>query len=527
MRRPWTLDRRSFTVGLGALGGAIVLGCGSGDDGAQPSGPAAGGDGRLPRLASVKLTTERTIVPSRAVASPADARSPMDPTARASLVASGFGAYAYGPGEPLVGRMPDGSSAPAPGPNPRLLVRFAHLTDVHLTDDESPIRFERFDSPPPLDAVARPHAPYVGRMLNAAVRTLNAVHESSPLAFVLVGGDVVESAQQNELAWFLGTITGGAAPVACDSGDVSDLTAGPGNDAKDAYVPEGLAVPWLFTTGNHDALVMGLTQISAANQALAEGDQSRDGFTDWTQPGGVVRTGATTADPRRKPLAREDFAAAIAADGDGHGLAHAAVAGRSCYTSDVAGTPLRLVVHDTTAEGGGSEGVVRKSVVAAFLKPALDAALADGKWVVLVAHHPIGALTDGAGSDAETQADALAPADFVALLGAYPNIVLGVTGHTHENLAGWVTTGAGAGFWEFQTSSLVDFPNQMRLVEISDADNGHLAISLVGVDFATDDDPLAETARSLAVLDYTSGWGGGSPGALEDRNVILYAKLPA
>jgi hypothetical protein len=272
---------------------------------------------------------------------------------------------------------------------------------------------------------------------------------------------------------------------------------------------------------------MGMSKITPQNQAQAVGGTSTTGFTDWTQPGGVVRSGDDVPDAQRKPLMRAEMLPTIAADADGHGLSGASVAGRSCYTHDVAGTPLRFIVHDTAAEGGGSDGVVRKSVVDSFLKPALDAALAAGKWVVLASHHPLTSLSDGSGADAETQADAMAPADFLALLGGYPNIVLGVTGHTHENLVSWLATSTGAGFWEFQTSSLVEFPNQMRLVEIADEDNGLLSFTLVGVDFATDDDPVAEEARHLSVLDHTSGWGGGAVGTTEDRNVILYAKKPA
>ncbi|PKN39868.1 MAG: hypothetical protein CVU63_13810, partial [Deltaproteobacteria bacterium HGW-Deltaproteobacteria-20] len=66
-----------------------------------------------------------------------------------------------------------------------------------------------------------------------------------------------------------------------------------------------------------------------------------------------------------------------------------------------------------------------------------------------------------------------------------------------------------------------------RLVEIADENNGYLSIQLIGVDFATDDDVVAEEGRRLAILDHTSGWGAGYEGTPSDRNVKLYVALPS
>jgi len=481
----------------------------------------------LPPWSSAKLTTERTIVLGRTPLTSADARSPMDPAARDSLLADGFGSYEWGPGEPVQTRLaPGASTPPAAGPNARKLVRLVHVTDVHITDDESPIRLELLDGAHPTDGAARPQAPFMGRILNAAVRTVNALHADEPVDFVLVTGDATDSAQKNEITWFL-QIMDGADSVACDSGDVNDPEPGTGNDPKDPFKAEGLAVPWFFALGNHDALVLGINPITPQIQQKAMGDYSVGGFTDWTQPGGAVRKGETTPDEHRKPLTRDEMVPLLASAGGGHGVGGTSVANRVCYTMDVEGTPLRFIVYDTAAEGGGASGVVRKSVVDAFLRPALEAAKAEGKWVILASHHGISSLSDGSEADSETRADAMLPADVLALFASYGNVILSITGHTHEHVVEWLDAGGGKGYWEIQTSSLVEFPNQMRLVEVTDEDNGYLSVQLVGIDFSTEGDDVAEQGRTFSILDHTSGWGAGSAGTAADRNVKLYVAKPS
>ena len=73
---------------------------------------------------------------------------------------------------------------------------------------------------------------------------------------MVLGGDNADNAQQNELDWFL-SILDGAPSVECDSGKDDDPVTGPDNDPKDPFVAEGLKVPWLWVTGNHDILNQG------------------------------------------------------------------------------------------------------------------------------------------------------------------------------------------------------------------------------------------------------------------------------
>lgn len=519
--KPIFISRRSFVLWAAATGSSAWLGCSSADD------PTVGIPFRepaeLPPLESASLTTERTIVPAIDRLTDPEPRNPIVPADREALLADGFGDYDYGSGLPVLDRMPDDSAPPAPGAGARRLVRFIHTTDLHVTDDESPARFASFDEPDSLDSAARPQAAYMGRVLNAAVRTVNAVNRDETIDFVMLGGDSTDSALANEMGWLIGVLSGTTA-VTCDSGAANDPQPGAANDPKDPFVPEGLDVPWRFCMGNHDTLVMGVSEITEYGQSVAMGNYCASGARDWAQPGGPVSSGDWIADEQRRPLQRAEGLELIASDGDGHGLHGRPQADKANYTFDVDGTDLRFVVHDTASETGGSEGLVRRSDLDSFLVPALDQAVTDGKWVVLVSHHPLVSISDGAMASDEAQAEAVLAAELEELFSSYDNVVLSLTGHRHRHAIRWVA-GAGGGFWEVLTCSLVEFPQQMRLVEISDEDNGHLAITLVGVDYATDDDPVADEGRRLAVMDYTARWGNGSPGAEPDRNVKLYVPL--
>jgi hypothetical protein len=341
----------------------------------------------------------------------------------------------------------------------------------------------------------------------------------------MLSGDSIDSALENELGWLVGILSGAAA-VQCDSGMLNDPLPGPGNDPKDPFAAEGLTMPWRFCLGNHDALVMGVGEITDLAAMTATGDYCAGGARNWAVPGAPVEQGDWVADAERVPLLRDQIMEFVASDGDGHGLGGRPMSDKANYTFDVEGSALRFVVFDSACEAGGEQGLVRRSDMDGFLRPALDQAAADGKWAILVAHHPLRAIGGGFLSDPETQADAMESAEVQQVLCSYPNLVLSLAGHTHDHVVSWVSCDGTNGFWEVQTSSLVDFPGQLRLCEISDEDNGYLAIQLVGVDYATDGDDVAEEARRLMILDCFSGSTRSGAGTADDRNVKLYVPIP-
>ncbi len=447
----------------------------------------------------------------------------------ATYESGGFGDDAAGPGQKYTTVVFDGSAAPKAGPNAKRLVRFVHMPDLQLMDDESPTRLGSFDAADTTSSALRPQDEFECRIVNAAVRTVNALHRKDPIAFLLLGGDNADSAQGNEHDWVL-DILGGADSVKCDSGDPDDPVPGPDNDGKDPFKAEGLAIPFKWVTGNHDVLVQGNLKVEPAISMKALGTVSGGGTRDYSagQDGNINKGNFVVPDPKRGLLTRADLMAKIAAHQDGHGVGPEQTAsGKAIYTFDVDGTPLRFLVLDTAAETGGADGILHKGDVDKYIAPKLDKAKADNKLVILASHHAVDSLTMDGGAFGSAQPDALLAADWTKILAAYPNVIFSMVGHTHRHRIQKVQTDATHGFFEVMTSAIADYPHEFRVVEIFDQDNGYLMLRGTVTDYSVENDPVAAEGLRRGIIDYTSGYapdiGPGQPG---DRNVELWIKKP-
>ena len=129
----------------------------------------------------------------------------------------------------------------------------------------------------------------------------------------------------------------------------------------------------------------------------------------------------------------------------------------------------------------------------------LEAAEAADELVVLFSHHAIPSLTadvpdelaapctaaDPHGHDINPGCD-LDPrdsspihlgADLTALLHDHPNVVAWVAGHSHQNTVDPYPNPSGTGgFWSIRVAAEADWPQQSRLLEIFDNEDGTLSI---------------------------------------------------
>ena len=439
---------------------------------------------------------------------------PATSTLQTTLVdRDGDGFLERGPGEPLKG--PEGG---------RVLAAFGQLTDTHVRDEESPARvpfLDRLGSP--LDSTFRPQEAFSTQVLDAAVRALNREHPQA----VVITGDIVDSAQENELDDALAVLNGGV--VAPDSGrpgydgvqsasNPDPFYFRPDNDAprhpgalaaaQGRFRASGLRMPWYPAVGNHDVLVQGEVPATDAIEAVATGDRMVTGIDPAYLPptldeddaaeavdvllrNGEVfgRAETVPADPARRHLAPAELVSRLAS-----AAGVRPVADRLHYTFDVG--EVRGIVLDTASRSGGSRGVVTARQVAW-----LRAQLATDRWNVVFAHNP---LESSEGGEA-----ALAVLDDARVAAV-------VSGNRHRN-----TIEPRDGYWLIGTSSLADFPQQARMFRLREARDGAVLETWM-VDH--DGRGLAGAARELAYLDAQGGRPQGFAGRRTDRNARLFVQ---
>ena len=205
-------------------------------------------------------TRQKTILPLNL---PPDAPG-LAPSNVAAYTSSGFGAWQWGPGADEGAKfdlMPPGYAG---APHAARLLSFFSISDIHITDKESPAQVpyagwsaayleggpgglnQSAYSPVMLDTTFH---------LDAAVKTINALHRATPFDFGLSLGDVCNSAQYNELRWFIDVMDG--LPIRPSSGDHLGETD---IDYQISYQAAGLdrSIPWYAVIGNHDQFWMGI-----------------------------------------------------------------------------------------------------------------------------------------------------------------------------------------------------------------------------------------------------------------------------
>ncbi|KAF0234425.1 MAG: hypothetical protein FD177_806 [Desulfovibrionaceae bacterium] len=517
------LSRRSFI--RTSLAGVAWITCG-----ALPSVWA-----QTAKPAVIPWTTfERTVIPVPV----SDASPKIAPNEIHKFAQYGYGQWQEGQGLPMEKRydlMPRGYSG-AKAKKAARLVRFFAISDIHLTDKESPAQVIFWGLQKAISSAYSPVMMCTPHVLDAAVRTVNALHKQDSIDFGISLGDACNSTQYNELRWYLDILDGKAITPSSGAHAGADTI-----DYQKPFQAVGLdtSIPWYQALGNHDQFWMGtapvddhLRQVYVGEQILdlgnifTQGVASRGiymGTLDGNTPNGeIIGMGPVSdfpspprvaADPDRRSLLRKQWMGEFfntSSKPVGHGFSQENLdQDFGCYSfAPKSDLPLKIIVLDNTqkAEDPNAQGFTWHGTVDQkrweWLVSELDKGQAEGQLMVIACHIPIGVEKPGANMSWWSKAYVSEEALF-AKLHEYPNLILWMAGHRHFNT---VTAFASPdpkrpelGFWQVETSSLRDFPQQFRMFEIIRNSDDTVSILTTNVDPLVEEGSLAARSRSYAV----------------------------
>jgi len=505
---------------------------------------------------NVQTTLQKTIVPGTIAPG-----STIPSSAVSQYDKYGYGKWTPGQGLPLdprIDTMPAGYSG-ASVTNKAKLLNFFAFTDIHITDKESPAQLIYLQQlyypvllPAPYDAMG--HTPwfwetsiyspvmlYTTQVLDAAVQTINALHKQNPFDFGISLGDASNQTQYNEIRWYIDVLDGKA--ITPSSGTHLGAKT---IDYQKPFQAAGLdkSIPWYQTLGNHDHFWIGslpvnifLRQSFISDTVMAAGDVLLDpttinnplyymGVLDGSTPNGDIKDAGPVVtfnnppkvapDPNRRSLLRTEWIKEFfntTSNPVGHGLNLVdpnQEKGFACYSFvPKSNVPLKVIVlDDTQSETDGDTSIHGHGFLDQarwdWLKKELADGDAAGQLMIIAAHIPIGVQPNGTFTEWWTDPqNAVNINGLIAELHNHPNLLMWIAGHRHLNtVKAFLTDDATKperGFWQVETSSLRDFPQQFRTFEIYLNSDYTISINATDVDPAVKDGTPAATSRKYAV----------------------------
>jgi metallophosphoesterase (TIGR03768 family) len=253
------------------------------------------------------------------------------------------------------------------------------------------------------------------------------------------------------------------------------------------------------------------------------------------------------ADKDRRAINRDEWMAEFfntSSSPVGHGFNSAdAKAGFACYSFlPKANLPLKMIVLDNTQrEDDGSSDIHGHGFLDLprwnWLKAELAAGDAAGQLMIIAAHIPLAVDETNPPPPGKTSSmgwwvnpEASAPVqnavslpDLVSELHRHPNLLMWLSGHRHVNVVkAFVAPQPENSFWQVETPSLRDFPQQLRTFDIYWNSDSTLSIIATDVDPAVQDGTPAAKSRSYAIAATQIVKGLD---AIEDRNSTADASI--
>ena len=408
------------------------------------------------------------------------------------------------------------------GPVKKSLINLIHITDTHICDAQSPARVEY------LDRYADPHHPassIVGtligtyraheilttQVLESAVQAINRIDlapvTKTAISAVLITGDLTDNAQSNELDWLTTLLLGGK--LRADSG-AKDKWEGVGGEfyspffwnphgtpkgerndfPRDLYgfptIPEllhairqpfyssGLKYPFLAVHGNHDALLQGtvvpneelresvtsdekIFELSDEEALQALSKVSEQGPAAYPSPI-APKVMTVSADESRDFLSPIEWNINFYREDEDNGISSQHLGSdRKYWRKDY--ESIIILALDTVNPFGGWQGSIDQEQFN-WLKEQVEQI--KDKYIVITSHHPIQDIYNGYSPSARR----VLGAEIETYLITKPAVIAWICGHTHRHRIAYFGPDITRGFYQIETSSLIDWPQQGRIIEI-------------------------------------------------------------
>ncbi|GED99993.1 metallophosphoesterase [Gordonia spumicola] len=495
-----SMSRRSFLRRTGAAAGAVaasslIPGVGRAEPGAASSANTAG------------TTLEQVGVGGRANA-------------------KGYRKLVAGKGWPLYIRE-ELATAKSGRDNRRTAVgSFVQLTDIHITDVQSPARFEYVH---PIQGPAfRPQESLGTQAGVALVNRINALARGpfTGRAFdcVVSTGDNTDNHEIVELGWYQHLLSGGS--ITANTGSKTKFEGVQALGSAEYYRPEldfpdiykdrgfptipgmlhaairthvspGLKTPWYSVFGNHDDQLLGtvpngivdwlyLSDVKydlpgtdptavAIGRALGSDPSAVPGLLATLRRTGPVLP--ATRDLRRRPytaqeFVRKHFDPAITGPGPvGHGFSDPD--GPTWYRFQIAPGLVGIAMNTTNSMGIADGSISEKQL--AWIERQISSH--SDQLVMVFSHHTSQTMTAKL-PNPETPGEATFDGThLVERLKSHTNVIAWVNGHTHKNqIFAHKGSTPKHSFWEINTASHIDFPQLARIIEVADNKDGTLSI---------------------------------------------------
>ena len=511
-------------------------------------------------MAALVTTTRRRLVPAH-------------PSGYSPIVS------APGEGETLRSELGGDPVALTPGRG-RVLLRLLHVTDTHVMDAGSPARADWVEAHAteskwhPLLHMARPHdvlANWGAAMFCAAIHA-SAGEGTDAVIFT---GDNIDNAQRNELDAFIALVGGGSFAFAYEGPQRSSWAHDARSNDPRHHTPSGLwpfwtpdggrpdrfgsefgfpcvhglidaatapvsspgvGMAWLAALGNHDVMRQGTVFTTPELERIAVGSwralgspsdfDPPDPLAAYLKDPTVFSNGRprfpVMADPGRRAVSNAESVRALATGGAVQGVRR--VDDGTDFVHDT--EHVRIIVLETNHPTGhyqGSVGLAQLTWLDDRLREAQH------RPVVVASHHGRMSLDNTHANPDPT--DRRLAADLEAVLLRYGNVVAWLVGHRHvHRIRPLANPAAGlSGLWEITTSSTIDWPSQIRAVEIIVGDDGSIGAHTEVLDHdavearadVLDATSLAAWHREIALNSDRVDGRHGREGAPADRNTFL------